>query len=254
MQAFIPIRRIKEDAVRALSALRLSLPVAVFLSILVFASLGLFFAVDVLVSLFSRGTLALVLSLAFDAFLLCTLLFPLWYGLKEMIICALLCGRTEYERVFACFFDKMRYLRALWRGISSLFRLSLVLLLLYALATLGSTVGRYLTDAGRPALALSVLFVSLALAAFACYTVFRWQTDGFLVDALLASSRSLSLWQTRAISVSRMKTGRAALARLRRSFLPLWLLSLLLLGIPLFFVFPYYLTARARLAIYLINV
>jgi hypothetical protein len=51
-----------------------------------------------------------------------------------------------------------------------------------------------------------------------------------------------------------MKTGRAVLARLRRSFLPLWALSFLLLGIPLFFVFPYYLTARARLAIHLINV
>lgn len=254
MQKVAFIRRIKEEAVRALSALRLSLPVAVFLTLLFFAALGTFFATDALASVLLRGRVALVLSLLLSLVVLCSLFFPLWYGLKELLICALMCGRTEFERIFSCFRDKTRYLRALWRGAASLLRLSLALFLIYALTALGDAVGGYLVAAGRSALALTVLLVSLLLAVFSSYAVFRWQTDGFLIDALLASSATLTLAQTRAVSVSRMKTGRAALARLRRSFLPLWALSFLLLGIPLFFVFPYYLTARARLAIHLINV
>ncbi|MBE6655420.1 MAG: hypothetical protein E7609_00920 [Ruminococcaceae bacterium] len=108
-------------------------------------------------------------------------------------------------------------------------------------------------NAGRSAATLVILAFTAFFLLLVLFLFFSSRDDAFLWDAAFLSAPLLSLRQSYLISVRRMRSARAALRRLRYSFLPLWLLSILLLGIPLIVVFPYYLGTKTHLAAMLIK-
>lgn len=249
------VRHAKKAAQTTLVREGLVLPVAFFLLLLTLALVGtLSLFGGVLAWLGADLSLPCKGSLYFLSWgLTLCLLFPFWLGIKQVIYSALFHGRTDFSLVFSFFTGKRRYLYAIGRALRVLGRLSLAFGLLYGIATLGNAVSADLVASHRPALALLVLVISIFFCILTVVTFSHWRSDGFLTDAILFQSTALTHRQANALSVSRMKTGRPLVRRLWLSFLPFWLLSLLLLGIPLFFVIPYYLSARAHLAHALIN-
>jgi len=165
----------------------------------------------------------------------------------------ILFGRSESSLLFYCYSHKRRYLFAVRRSMRNLCSCFLCIFALSLLSLLGQSVGKHLLNAGRSAATLVILAFTAFFLLLVLFLFFSSRDDAFLWDAAFLSAPLLSLRQSYLISVRRMRSARAALRRLRYSFLPLWLLSILLLGIPLIVVFPYYLGTKTHLAAMLIK-
>ena len=120
--------------------------------------------------------------------------------------------------------------------------------LLFTLSHLGTHVGRYLIEADREAVALLILSLSIFFVLLLSFIFFLWRSDSFLMDATLLAAPNLSYHQLHALSSLRMKRGRQILWRMNVSFVPLFLLSFLMAGLPLVVVVPYYVVTRSCLA------
>ena len=181
------------------------------------------------------------------------LLAPLWRGVCALLLHRFLFGETDFGLVFYFFSHRKRYAFSLRKSLRAFVRLTLLFLLTAVGAGLGTAVGNWLLLSGQPAVALLVGMLSLAFIILLCLVFSMWGADSFLMDAAFLSSPLLSYRQLQALSARKMKRGRRALYRLNFSFLPLWILSVVLLGVPLVFFIPYYITARSRLAAVLIR-
>lgn len=181
------------------------------------------------------------------------LLSPLWRGIQALLLHRLLYGQADFNLLFYFYSHRSRYAFSVRRSFRSFLRLALLMLLLCVGARLGVLVGNWLLVSKQPAVALLVGLLSLGFIFILLFVFSLWNSDSFLMDAAFLSSPLLSYRQILAVSERKMKRGRVALRRLNLSFIPLWLLSVLLLGIPLPFVVPYYITSRAHLAVFLIH-
>ncbi len=181
------------------------------------------------------------------------LLSPLWRGVQALLLHRFLYGETDFSLLFYFFSHRGRYAFSLRRSFRGFLRLSLFLLLLDAGARLGSVVGNWLLLSRQPTVALLVGLLSLGFVVLLLFVFSLWNADSFLMDAAFLTAPLLSYRQLHALSARKMKRGRGALRRLNLSFLPLWIVSVLLLGIPLVFVVPYYITSRSHLAAFLIR-
>ena len=249
----ISVRACKENAVTVLKDSRLGGPLLLFMFLLVFAFLGtlyllqavaeqllLYFPTAFLLSPIMVGTGGL--------FVLIFLLHPLWHGVKMLLLHTLCFGKPAAEDVFFFFRSKKRYCYVLRYTVRFLLRALLYCGLLFTLSHLGYGVGRYLIGAEREAVALLILALSLIFVFLLSFFFFLWRADSFLMDATLLTATKLSYRQLHAISAMRMKRGRRLVWRMNLSFLPLFVLSIFMAGLPLFFVIPYYVVSRSCLA------
>ncbi len=260
MHTEISVRACKKDAIRLLESRGLCLPIFLFFVLLFCAFFGIFYGAAALsygiIEPFASDFVTrspVIFSMGTALFLFFFLLAPFWRGLQNIVFHGLFCGRFELGSLFYYFSHKKRYFFAVRHSIRSFARLVLCIALLFTVSALGNTVGSYLLEAGQNAIALLVFFLS---AVFLCLVIFffsLWRADAFLVNVAFLSAPLLSYRQLHLLSARKMKHSRRTLRRLNLSFCPLWLLSLLLLGFPLLFTVPYYITARAQLAFYLIN-
>lgn len=250
-------RTCKKNAVEVLKTHHLLLPTLLIFSFLFLAFLGTTYVAQMLVDGFlpsdghrSVNSLlgAYVLAMLFYSFLIA----PLWHGIRAVVIHVFLYGRLDFGYFFFFMRDGKRYRFAVRYAVRSLVRFHFCALLLVVLAALGSSVGTHLIATEREAFAMLVLTVDAVFLFLTLVCFSLWRADSFLMDAAILAAPSLTYRQARALSMLRMKEGRRALRRLNTSFLPLWIVSVLLLGVPLIFVVPYHVTSRASLACRLI--
>lgn len=178
---------------------------------------------------------------------------PLWRGLQMLLLHGLIFGRTETSLLFYCYSHGKRYLRALRRCLGSIVFLVLCFFLLFAVSISGLRVGRYLLQAEREAGALFILTLTLLFLVLIVFFFEALRDDAFLLDAVMLSAPLLSYRQCRVASARAVAHKKEVVRRFRRSFVPLWLLSFLLLGLPLVVVLPYYMGTKACLAFELIQ-
>lgn len=260
MDTRVCTRICRKKALRDLAKLKLSQRLFFLVFLLGFSFLGIAYGAwsvtsAVFLRLFSHPltiktvVVALSLTLLLEVFLLS----PLWRGVQALLLHRFLFGQTDFGLLFYFYSHRSRYAFSVRRSIRGLLRLALLLLLLSVGARLGVVVGDWLLISKQPAVALLVGLLSLGFILLLLFVFFLWNADSFLMDAAFLSSPLLSYRQLHAISARKMKKGRGALRRLNLSFLPLWTVSVLLLGIPLVFVLPYYIVARSHLAVFLIH-
>ncbi len=253
MQAKCLVRSCKSEAQRALKKSHLYFPM-LLITVLSFLSFCGIFAISFAIEgmLFPDRhvqPVSILLSLAFS--LLC--LTPLLRGVKMLPLHGTLFTRNERSLLFYCFTHRHRYVYAVRKAVGVLFRVSLCLFTVLSIVFGGEMLAKHLLyrDRGKEALLMLALGAGVLLLLLFLFSL--WQDSSFLLDAVHLSAPLLSYRQARALSLRAMRRGRAVLWRLRLSFLPLWMLSLLFFGLPLFFVFPYYWGARAHLAVSLIQ-
>ena len=248
MHPAVSIRLCKKRTVRHMARLHLYLPLFLSCVFLLFAFLGISFAVyafvPVTLSFAPRTGISFLLSLTISLLLLS----PLWCGVRTLLLHDLLYRKRGLSLLFSFFTHPKRYIFSVKQSFYSLIRLCFTLgALILVLATFRRVLA-YCIACERYALAILLAVLCLSFA-FLILRVFRYCCrDNFLLDAVFLSAPLLSYRQVYTLSARRMKSGAHLLRRLNFSFLPLWGLSLLLLGLPLVLVIPYYLGARATLA------
>ena len=247
------LRSCKKNALDILAKNRLWFTLFCFFFLVVFAFLG---ASYLLYALFKvcfpfreAGIYAAVGSLLLGAFVFA----PFWRSLQMFLLHKLIYGRMEIGLLFYCYSSKRRYMIAVRRCLGGLCLLAVACFLLTAVAILGLRVGQYLLQAEREAVALFILSLTAFFLLIIIFGFFSFRDDFFLLDAAVLSAPILSYRRCRLTATRAMRHKKAILRQLRRSFFPLFLLSFLLLGLPLIVVFPYYLGARSCLAAELIQ-
>ena len=253
MHAKLLLRSSKKRSMEALAKNHLWFLVFLSAFLLVFSLLGIsyfsFAALRALLSPIHASVWASVSVLLFWIFLLS----PLWRGVQMLFLHELLFGRSEMALVLYCYSHRRRYFFAVRRAVRSICLWGGCFGLLVWLSVLGQRVAVHLLEAERPAASLLILILTVFFLCVILFFCFSLSGDTFLVDAVFLSSPLLSYSQTRAIAVRRMRSERALLCRLRCSFIPLWTLSVVLLGLPLILVLPYYIALKAHLAAALIK-
>ena len=244
----------KKDAKKALASYRMRFPLLLLFALSAFAFLGItYVASDIccwLFGAFTANMLGPVISILGAVFFLA----PLWRGLNAFPIYSMLSEEADIRMLFFFFSHKRRYCYAIRRTVRGIFRIVFFFALLIAVASLGRSVAEDLLKAGESAVALLVLLLSVFFSVLLVVAFARWRQDLFLLDYIFLSSPLLTYRQARTLSARRMRCGCRDLRQLNASFLPLWLLSVLGLGIPLVFVIPYYIVARGRLSVLLMKI
>ncbi len=253
MRAKHLIRSCKKKSIETLAQSKLTLPVLLLVFLVLFSFLGACYLSFALLNLFLPIQRAGIYASAFSLFTAVFLLAPLWRGLEMLFLHDILFGRREASLLFYCYSHKRRYFFAVVRSMCALGGVALCILCMLLLTDLGQSVGKKLLDANRSAAALLILSLTVLFLFLILFCFFSCRNDSFLWDAVFLSAPLLSFRQSHILSARRMRSERRALRRLRCSFLPLWLLSFLLLGLPFIVVFPYYLGAKAHLAAALIK-
>ena len=248
MHPLVLIRLCKKRSIRHMARLRLYLPLFLSCVFILLAFLGTSFIFWSLVSFVDSYALRLVLSMGGVCLLSLLLLAPFLCGVRALLLHDLLFGERGLSLLFYFFTHKKRYFYALKRGFYALLRTVLCGGALLGVLVVGNRVIMRLLDIERYAGAMLFALMCLLLLFLIFRAAARWRRDSFLLDAAFLSAPLLSYRQLRALSVRRMQGRAYLLRRFRLSFLPLWILSFLLLGIPLILILPYYLGARATLA------
>lgn len=247
------MRSCKKGAMEVLSKNGRWFPVFLITLLLLLAFLGVSYLTFAIFHLFLLHAKAQICASSFVLSFWVFLLAPLWRGLKMIYLHALLFGRTEMSLLFYCYSHSRRYFFAVRRSIRNIGGAMLCFLALSLLSALGQGVAQHLLDAGRQAASLLILLLTAAFFFIVLFCFFSFYNDAFLWDAVFLSAPLLSYSQSRTVAVRRMRSEKAAVRRLRCSFLPLWVLSFLLFGLPLVFVLPYYMAVKAHLAVSLIQ-
>lgn len=256
MYRFASVRVCKKNAIAILKENRLWYPIFLLFALAFLSLVGIACLLEAfLPQLGISDNPGTVLLVSYASLLLCGifLIFPLWQGVRMLVTQSLLCGRLDVEYLLFFLRSRKHYFFSLRRAFRSLVRIHLYLAVFVLLSRLGVVVGRELMWADREACALLVFLFSAFIICLWTVFLFRRQADTFLMDVALLSAPALSYGSLYKLSAVRMKQGRRALCRLNFSFLPHFILSVLLLGVPYIFVIPYYITARACLAYRLIT-
>ena len=199
-----------------------------------------------------RG-IAYVIAVAASVLICVLLLAPLSLGTDAFILECLRHGRADYSIFLSFYTARKRYLAAIARMLSRFLRFFGFLLLLWAVLALGEAVASSLYSGGDAVRATLVLCITVLFFAL---TLLFWISSAarlFLTDAILASSPLLTHRQARALSALLTRAYRAKIVCHALSFLPLFLLSFLLLGIPLMCVIPYERASRNEMALQLLK-
>lgn len=252
------IRYCKKRAIRLIRRFHLLFPLVQILLLLTFACVGVAFCSDVFFTALVRmsdGSPALALFWSYAVTLTFFTLFvaPIGHGVKVSVFRCLSSGRLDLAPVFCCFVDRHRYLRVLWHTVKRLFCFHIVFAFILFLSALSFSVGEYLLLVEREASAVLVFAVTLFVIFCVCLAYLLMHTDAFLWEIVTASAHRLSYREAGRLARSRMHSGYGAFFSLSLSFLPLWGLSVLLFGIPLIWVVPYYVVARVCLAAQLLK-
>lgn len=183
----------------------------------------------------------------------CFLFAPLWKGINSSIFQYLTVGRMDYCTLFLYYSHSKRYFFAVRRALYRLMRLFALLFLLGAVAILGVSVADVLLSVQRKAAACFVICGTMLVLLLLLVFHYFLRTNLFLVSAASLCAPLLRDRQLCSVSLHKMRSGRRDLVHLELSFLPLFLLSALLLFVPLIFVLPYYVASRVCLSYYLLS-
>ena len=247
------LRASKKKALEILAKNRLWLLMFLIAFLILCAFLGISYFGYALFNLFLAKREATLCAALLSFLVALFVLSPLWRGLQMLLLHGLIFGRTEISLLFYCYSHKKRYLRALRRCLGGIFFLVLCFFLLFAVALSGLRVGQYLLYAEREACALFILTLTFLFLLLIVFFFQALRDDAFLLDAVMLSAPLLSYRQCRATAARVISHKKETVRRFRRTFIPLWLLSFLLLGLPLVVVLPYYMGTKACLAFELIQ-
>lgn len=198
-------------------------------------------------------TSAVIVSLVLFFLLVCFFYAPLWKGIKSSVFQCLTLGRLDYRALFLYFTHQKRYFFAARCALYRLMRILVLLVLFSVIAILGTSVAHTLLSVERRAAACFVICVSMLLLFLLLLFHYFLRMNCFLVGAASLCAPLLRDRQIRAVSLHKMQRGRRDLFRLELSFVPLFLLSALLLFFPLIFVLPYYVASRVCLSYHLLS-
>lgn len=183
----------------------------------------------------------------------CFVFAPLWKGIKSAIFQCLTTGRMDYCALFLYYSGFKRYFFAVRRALYRLLRFFALLFLLGAVAMLGVSVSNVLSSVQREAAACFVICVTMLVLLLLLVIHYFWRTNLFLVSAASLCAPLLRDRQLCAVSLCKMRIGRRELFRLELSFFPLFMMSAILLFVPLIFVLPYYVASRVCLSYHLLS-
>lgn len=257
MQKQTLCRLSKDSAKDILQQERACLPVFVFILMLALSLTGgafllwqiaIFFVKIGTINIKNAGFLAAALFCLTLSFLFA----PIWEGMKSLFFQRLSLGRMDYKTFFLYFNHPKRYFYAVRRALFHLLQLVLTLGSFSAIAFLGTSVARNLVSIDREVAACIVLCVTVLLLVFLVFFYVFLRTNAFLMSAAFLCAPLLKDRQLRTVSHHKMKSGRHSLFRLDLSFFLIFLLSSLLLFLPLLFVIPYYVVSRVCLSYHLL--
>ncbi len=198
--------------------------------------------------------LAAVLAFALSLFLLA----PYWEGILSFCTLAQMEGRADFSAIHAFLVQKKLLRFAFLRGAGRAIRLILWSLFSLFVAYFGF-------GAALEAKSYDGIFLLVATALFLLFLLFLFLhlgKDKLLFNALLTKMRrneaagegiALSYFALSGESAGYMRRFAKRLLCLFLRYLPLFFLSVLLLGIPLLFLLPRYLLARAALITSILN-
>ncbi len=243
---------------KARTALRRSgmAPVIAALTFLCFFTvLGLCALFDYCFSAISAIPEALAYVLAVFCSVTCSalLIAPLRIGLDAFTLEFLRHGRVDHALLLSFYTEGGRYREAVRSMLARFLRIAAFALLLWAELLLGVAVTRVLLEGGDAVRATLVLGTAVLFFLLMCLFFAYSSASCFLTDAVLATSPLLTYRQAKALSALMMRHYRAKAIGHTLAFLPLFLLSLLLLGIPLMFLIPYIRASRCCMAALLLK-
>lgn len=199
------------------------------------------------------GTLSCLLTFLFVT--------PLWEGILAFAFHAAEKERADFATLFAFYTDARLYRFALLRGMGRMGRLLLWSVLTVTLATGACHASKTVGGAvGALILALTFWFL-LFLPFFFLYAAkdrfllnaLKTENEAAAVSVIADSGAKRSHFPLAAISRKKIRFYRGRVTGLTVRFLPLFLLSVLLAGIPFFYTLPYFITARAVLRSRILN-
>lgn len=213
------------------------------------AFLGVLFVCAVALCAFYRfDQPTLYLGIALAGLLPLWLIFaPLWEGLLAFFYRLSRGGVPRLADVFSFFCDGKRYRYALLRFVCRLARVLFFLATFFLVAVLGQGVAAYLVSKGDLNRASLVVGGTLFFLFLLLVMGVRFAYRPYLMGAAFFSVPSLSHRSVGAVSATAMRHRYGKVILLDASFFPLFVFSFLLLGIPLIFLIPRFLAARAEM-------
>ena len=186
-----------------------------------------------------------ILCSAFGVFML---IIPLSFGVDAMLLEYLKSGRMDVSIVFSFFTCGSRFCSAVTYALASFLRLAVFGITLWAMLYFGSRVARALLSAADAVRGAMVLFTTILFALLLLIFYAFSSADRFLLRAVMVNSPLLTYRQSSVISRFRMRYSRNVAFRFYAYYCFLFLMSLLLFGLPLVFIIPYMRASRCQLA------
>ncbi len=198
---------------------------------------------------------ALAYALAVLCSVICAVLLvaPFRVGLDAFILEFLRRGRVDHALLLSFYTEGRRYRAAVLSMLARVLRIFAFSLLLWTELLLGVAVTRVLLEGGDSVRATLVLGMTVLFFLLMCLFFAYSSASLFLTDAVLATSPLLTYRQAKALSALKMRHYRSKAIGHTLAFLPLFLLSLLLLGIPFMFLIPYIRASRCEMAALLLK-
>jgi Ca2+/Na+ antiporter len=137
----------------------------------------------------------------------------------------------------------------LWQYTRRVARIAIFFLLFLAICLVGEKLSAYLLKSGdvaRGSLVLGGTFLFVLLLLGLAYLV---SLRTFLASAVRFGRPTLSFRKANMISACAMHHRYGTVIKLHLCFLPMFIFSILLFGLPFFFVFPQYLATKSALSL-----
>ncbi len=204
---------------------------------------------------FPKGGPAVYLLFACAMLLLIGILWaPVWEGLLSLFCRLVRHGHVGAAELLSFCVDKKRYRYSFLRYLGRLLRSALFLATAIIVARLGHVVAAYLVEADAIARAALVLGGTVCFLVLLLLLAVRFSYRTYLMEAARFAVPALSFRSVGVISAGGMRHKYGRVLLLDISFLPMFIFSFLLLGFPLFYVFPHYVAARAEMAFAILSV
>lgn len=236
------------EALRGKSGVRLLSVALLFLCFFAFCGIAAA-GLAVMHAFFPQGGSAFYLLVACVTLLLVGILWaPVWEGLLSLFCRLVRHGHVGAAELLSFCVDKKRYRYSFLRYLGRLLRATLFWGAAISVARLGYAVAAYLAEAGAVARAALVLGGTVCFLALLLLLALRFSYRTYLMEAARFAVPTLSFRSVGVISAGAMRHKYGRVLLLDVSFLPMFIFSFLLLGIPLFYVFPHYVAARTEMA------
>lgn len=243
-------------------ALRFALPLCLFSVLGIYAAVRtVTFALAPYLGIGGRETLCYAVCGALSCLLTFFFVTPLWEGLLAFAYQAAEKERADFATLFAFYTGGRLYRFALGRGCGRIGRLLLWSGLTVGIAATALYAAKTVRGAFAPLILALCFWFLLFLPVFFLYAA----KDRFLLNALKTaneasassaisdSTERRSHFALAAVSRKKVRLYRGKVTGLTLRFVPLFFLSVLLIGFPLFYTIPYFITARAVLRSRILN-